>query len=249
MSSKSSNTVSKSVIDAFDFHPGKVLAKNFVVVEKLGAGWEGEVYKVREKNTGIERAAKIFFPQRNIRNKAAISYARKLHKLHSCPIVIHYHAEETIIVQKTPVTVLISEFVEGELLSEFLKNQPGKRLYPFAALHFLHSLVLGLEQVHNEKEYHGDLHAENVIISRFGLKFELKLLDFFNLGGPRQEGIRDDICSAVRLFYDVLGGARRYSDHPKEIKYICCGLKRTLCLKRFPRASVLRVHLENMQWE
>jgi tRNA A-37 threonylcarbamoyl transferase component Bud32 len=215
----------------------------------LGSGWEGEVYKVRERNTKIERAAKIFFPNRNLKNKTSNLYARKLHSLYHCPIVIQYHAEEEMTFRKTPVTVLISELVEGEILADFLKRQPGKRLSPFQALHLLHSLVVGLEGIHAVNEYHGDLHAENIIISRFGLSFELKLLDFFHWNAPRKENIQDDICDAIRVFYDTLGGQKWYSKQPDEVKYICCGLKRSIILKRYPRISRLRTHLETMSWE
>ncbi|MFV2067521.1 MAG: hypothetical protein ACC645_11120, partial [Pirellulales bacterium] len=54
-------------INAFDFRPGRVLAGKYEVVSRLGAGWEGEVYMLREMPTGIERAAKFFFPHRNER--------------------------------------------------------------------------------------------------------------------------------------------------------------------------------------
>jgi len=80
-------------IESFDLKPGRPLARKYEILSRLGAGWEGEVYRIREKNTGIERAAKLFFPHRNIRNRTAKNYARKLHKLRDCPIVIHYHTE------------------------------------------------------------------------------------------------------------------------------------------------------------
>ena len=51
------------------------------MVTLLGAGWEGEVYLVRERGTGIERTVKIFFPRRNPRDRTLRFYARKLHKL------------------------------------------------------------------------------------------------------------------------------------------------------------------------
>ena len=56
----------KPVISSFDFQPGRSLAKKYEVLSKLGQGWEGEVYLLRETSTGIERAAKFFFPQRAI---------------------------------------------------------------------------------------------------------------------------------------------------------------------------------------
>ena len=47
---------------SFNLHRGDCLAGKYQVVTLLGAGWEGEVYLVRESGTGIERTVKIFFP-------------------------------------------------------------------------------------------------------------------------------------------------------------------------------------------
>ena len=48
----------KAVINAFDLTAGRKIAGKYEVLSLLGAGWEGEVYKIREIRTGIERAAK-----------------------------------------------------------------------------------------------------------------------------------------------------------------------------------------------
>jgi len=235
-------------IESFDLQPRRVIAGKYEVVSLLGSGWEGEVYKIRERNTRIERAAKLFFPQRNPNNKTANFYARKLHKLRDCPILIQYYTEETMMYRRIPITVLVSEYVEGELLSDFLKRQPGGRIGPFPALHLLHALAVGIECVHRLNEYHGDLHSQNVIVSRYGLRFDLKLLDMFHWAAPRRENIQDDICDLIRIFYDALGGATFYSRQPSEVKRICCGLKRSLILKHFPSTTQLRQHLETMRW-
>ena len=235
-------------ITQFDFRPGRVLARKYEVMQPLGRGWEGEVYLVRERNTAIERAVKLFYPQRNPRDKVASSYARKLHRLRHCPITIQYHTSETISWRRQPITLLVSDFVEGELLSDFLARQPGKRLRPYPALHLLHALASGIECIHAMKEYHGDLHTENIIVLRYGLGFELKLVDFFHWGAPKPENIREDVIDLVKILYEAIGGRRWYSRQPDEIKSICCGLKHSLILKKFRTAGQLRQYLENIQW-
>ena len=237
-----------SHIEIFNLLPGRIIASKYEVLASLGSGWEGEVYLIRERNTGIARAAKLFFPHRNIRNRTSTFYARKLHTLRHCPVVIQYHTEETITVRSTPVMVLISEYVEGEILRAFLEQQPGKRLRPFQALHLLHALAVGVECIHQHRDYHGDLHSGNIIVQRFGLGFDLKLLDMFQWASPKAWNRQDDICDLVRLLYDALGGARHYPNQPEAIKAICRGLKRSLILDRFPTMSHLRSHLETMEW-
>lgn len=236
-------------IDRFEFLPGRILARKYEVISHLGRGWEGEVYMVRERVTGIDRAAKFFFPHRNLRDRTATFYARKLHKLRQCPIVIQYHTQETIQYRGVAVSFLVSDFVEGDLLSEFLRKQPGRRLSAFQGLHLLHALASGIECIHQMREYHGDLHADNIIVQRYGIGFDLKLLDLFHWGAPRKENIHDDVIDLVRIFYDAIGGRRHYASQPPQIKAICCGLKRSLILKKFRSAGDLKEYLENIEWD
>jgi len=237
------------LIESFDFKPGRVLARKYEIIKLLGGGWEGEVYQVCETATGIEHAAKFFYPQRNPKNKKLILYAKKLHKLRHCPILIKYHTQETITFRGQPITFLVSDYVDGEILSEFLKRQPGKRLDIFQGLHLLHALAAGIESIHHYREYHGDLHSDNIIIKRYGLGFDLKLLDMFHYGAHGRENVREDICDLIRLFYDAIGGQKHYAKHPPEVKAICCGLKRSMILKKFRTVGQLREYLENMLWD
>ena len=236
-------------IESFDLKPGRPVARKYEILSQLGAGWEGEVYRIREKSTGIERAAKFFFPQRNVRNRTARAYARKLHKLRDCPIVIQYHTEETVVIRRTPITVLVSEYVEGEMLSDFLARQRGGRLHPYQALHLLYALATGVADIHSLREYHGDLHPENIIVESCGLEFHLKILDLIQWEAPKREGLQDDICDVIRIFYDSLGGQRFYSKQSSQVKAIVRGNKRSLILKNFPTAMHLCSYLESRRWE
>ncbi len=236
-------------IETFDLEPGDILVGKYEVVSRLGEGWEGEVYLVRELGTGIERAAKFFFPHRNPQNRTLNYYAKKLHRLRHCPILIQYHTQETMDYQGVPVTFVVSEYVEGEPLSKFLARQPGRRLDPFQAFHLLHALAAGMESIHHLREYHGDLHTDNIIVRRAGLGFEVKLLDLYRWKSPRRENIQDDVCDLVRVFYDAVGGRKWYPKQPPEVKAICCGLRRSLILQKFSTAGQLRQRLETMQWE
>lgn len=233
----------------FNFDEGRILARKFEVVSKLGQGWEGEVYLLQEVDTGIQRAAKFFYPERNPKNKSLVAYAKKLHKLRHCPVVIQYATQELIRYKGENVHFLVSEYVGGRILSEFILKQPGKRLHPFQALHLLHALAKGVEDIHRVKEYHGDIHTENIIVQQYGLGFKIKLLDFFHWSASKTENIHDDVCFMIEVFYDALGGRRMYSKLPQEIKDICCGLKKSLIKKKFKNAGWLKRHIETMDWK
>lgn len=236
-------------ITAFDFKPGRVIGGKYAIEAKLGAGWEGEVYRVVEKKTGIRRAAKMFFPHRNERDRAVMFYARKLDRLRNCHIVIQYFHSETIRYRGQSITCLISEFVEGELLSRYVARHRGKRLPPFQALHLIYTLAHGLEDIHKAREYHGDIHEDNILINRKGILFEAKLVDFFHWGAPTAAHIREDVANLIRILYDAVGGKKHYATQPPEIKAICRGLRRDLIGKAFPTARHLREYLETFTWK
>lgn len=240
--------VSSNKITEFNLPPGQKIANKYQVVSFLGGGWEGEVYKIQELATGIDRTAKLFYPKRNLNNSAITRYAKKLHRLQNCQIIIHYHTTETICFDGIRITVLISEYVEGELLSEHLNRHRGKRLPVFQAVHLLHALATGISSVHQAGEYHGDLHEHNIIVQRLGMSYQLKLLDLYHHGRTTRENLNNDISDLVSIFYNALGGQKNYAAHPKAIKYICCGLKRSLISKKFRRAIDLCDHLESIDW-
>jgi RIO-like serine/threonine protein kinase len=232
----------------FDFPLGRSVAGKYVIERPLGSGWEGEVYAIIERNTGIRRAAKFYYPHRDPLGKAAIAYARKLDALRHCPILMQYHHQETAYVRKKKVIVVISELVEGKKLSEFLRDQPDGRLSTFEALHVLYNLTKGIAPIHARGEYHGDIHEHNIMVRRQGISFEVKLLDFFDLGAPTKSKIRKDVLNIVEVFHTIVGGRKYYAEQPKVVKDIIRGLKDSLILARFQSAGDIARHLEALVW-
>jgi serine/threonine protein kinase len=228
----------------FGFEPGQRIGDKYHVEAFLGGGLQGEVYRVTELQTRVRRAAKLFYPQQNQGGRTARNYAQRLDRLRDCPIVIQYHHAETVRLGGIDVTCLLSEYVNGMLLSDFIAKHPGARLPAFKALHVLYPLVCGLEQIHRHGEYHGDIHAWNILIRPRGVFFDLKLIDFYNYGRSTAQHRRDDIIDVVRLLYAMVGDRRRYRRQPPAIKAICRGMQRGLILESFPTASHLRRHLE-----
>ena len=232
----------------FDFPPGRSVAGKYVIQHMLGSGWEGEVYGIVEKSTGIRRAAKFYYPHRDPTGKAAIAYARKLDALRHCPILMQYHHQEIAYVRRRKVIVVISELVEGQKLSDFLQRQHGHRLSTFEALHVLYVLARGIAPIHARGEYHGDIHDDNIMIRRQGISFEVKLLDFFDLGRPTRAKIEKDVLNLVQVLHILVGGREHYAHQPEVVKQIVRGLKDSLILARFSTAGDIQRHLETLQW-
>ena len=240
---------SNNQLNSFGFEPGTRLVGKYQVLEILGSGYEGEVYRVKERSTGIVRAAKFFYPHRNVNDRAVKYYARMLHKLRDCPIIIQYVTHERMVVRDFPVSFLVSEFAEGEVLHDFVAKQPRKYLSSFEALHLLHTLAKGMAMIHNKRESHGDLHTGNVLVRRRGLGFDVKLVDFYQLQGLKPERIQDDVLGLVQILHECVGGQKHYKRQPPEIKGIVRGLKWSLIRKRFRTAVHLLEYLEELSWE
>lgn len=234
---------------AFNLLPGRTLGSHYRIVELLGAGWEGEVYKVEELHTGIIRAAKLFYRRNGLKRQPLLRYARKLYKLRSCPIIIQYHHRDTTVIKGEKHDFLVSDFADGEMLSSYLNGRRGKRLPPFEALHLLYALAMGVEQVHYMGEYHGDIHSDNIMVKRHGLGFDVHLLDFFDLGRSTREKIQNDVYDLIAILYEMIGGAEGYRKAGPIIRDIIKGRKQSLIRRRFKTAADLRVALENLEWD
>ncbi|MEO0814277.1 MAG: serine/threonine protein kinase, partial [Myxococcota bacterium] len=131
-------------IDSFGLEPGRKLGLHYEVVRRLGGGTEGEVYQVAEVDTGIVRAAKLYFPHVDRKKRSGPWHARKLNRLRHCEIVLQYHHVQAVTIAKEKVLCLISDLSEGEPLEQWVDQQPGARLTPFIALHILYTLVRGI---------------------------------------------------------------------------------------------------------
>lgn len=231
----------------FSLREGQTLGRNYYIVEWLGRGWEGEVYKVEERRTGIIRAAKIFYPTHS--PKKVLTYAHKLHKLRSCPIVINYHHRDLARVGKDSVEFVVSDFIDGEKLSDYIARQPHKALLSFEALHLFYALVVGVEYFHVLGEYHGDIHTDNIMVKRRGMSFEIFLIDFFDLGKSSKSKIQADIYDMITVLFEMIGEGKGYKKAGADIKQIIMGRKHSLISKKAKNAGQLRLLLENLNWE
>lgn len=235
-------------VDSFQFPLGRKIAGKYVVERLLGQGWEGEVYKVRHHSTDIEYAAKLFYPQNSQGDKVISAYARKLHRLRNHSMLVRYHTEEVITYKRQQILVHISEFIDGVMLSEYLKSQKGDRLHAYEALHLIYALTKGVAQMHYSNEYHGDLHSDNIIVVKRGLEFDIKLLDLYFYGKTTRTKLQDDVVDIIGILHEITGGSAHYKNQPDIIKSICKGLKRSLIVKNFRNAMELQSHLEQIQW-
>lgn len=233
----------------FGLKPGDSLTWRYEVLERLGAGTEGEVYKIRENATGLTRAAKLYFKSKKNDAKSFARYARKLDALRDCNIVIKYLHAEQVWINDAYTYCLISEYFAGAMLDDLLKDYRGRRMPTFEALNLIYALTTGIEEIHTRKEFHGDLHTGNIFVERRGVFFQLRSIDFHEWGRSPAIERRADILAIARLLYDLVGGRAHYKNQPQAIRDICMGLRGDLILKKFPTIFHLRAHLETFEWK
>jgi len=234
------------LVSNFALIPGTSIAGKYIVLEELGRGVEGETYLVEERATKIERAAKLFYPERNRGGMAARASARMHHRLGMCSGVVRYVTYEEIFVEGRSVSVLVSEFVNGLPLFRFLKQQPDKRLGPFEALHFLRALAVALAELHQQDVAHGDVHDENIMLQRRGLGFDARLVDV--AGNRHGWSKRDDVVGALKLFEQAVGGGARYQKMPLPVRRALGSMRRDRINARFPSAQRIVDALDNIDW-
>lgn len=235
-------------MERFGFTKGTQLGPNYRIVEFLGEGWEGEVYKIEERRTKIIRVAKMFYDRRTQQREPHIVYAKKMHDLRRCPIVIQYHHNDRFEMGAKSYDFSVSEYADGEVLAQFIKRQRQKRLPTYEALNVLYQLAKGIEQIHDMGYYHGDIHSENIILKRKGVGFDVRLIDLIHLGKPTKSRIADDAYDLINILYEMIGKSRFYAQQPPEIKDLILGKRRDAIHRKFKDAGQIRRALESLEW-
>jgi serine/threonine protein kinase/formylglycine-generating enzyme required for sulfatase activity len=154
---------------------------NYVLLEKIGAGGMGQVFKARHRRMDRLVAVKLL-PAATTRNPAAIArFAREVQaaaRLRHTNIVAADDAD-----QADGVHFLVMEFVEGTDLSALVKKNG-----PFSvekAVNCILQAAAGLEFAHAEGVVHRDIKPANLLLDRKGT---VKILD---MGLARIESVGD----------------------------------------------------------
>ncbi|MFQ5777839.1 MAG: protein kinase [Terriglobia bacterium] len=143
---------------------------HYRIVEKIGAGGMGEVYRARDEHLGRDVAIKVL-PAGTLADQAARKRFRKealsLSKLNH-PNIETVHDFDT----QEGVDFLVMEHVPGVTLSEKLRSGalPEKEIAQFGA-----QIAEGLAAAHKENVIHRDIKPGNLRVTPEG---RLKILDF-----------------------------------------------------------------------
>lgn len=155
-----------------------VIKDQYEVLEILGQGGDGIVYKVRQKGSGRILAVK----ESRIRMEKGETEGREYRILKDCfhpalPVVLDWFAGDGY-------EYLVMEYIEGITLQEYLEEQ-GK-LGEEQAISFAKEIGSILQYLHTRKEpvVYGDLKPSNLILTPEG---HLRMIDFASAFWEKEE--------------------------------------------------------------
>ncbi len=162
-------TTGKSSPPVPDFHPGDTFAGRYTIVDRVGAGGMGIVYKARDNELEgqvvalkIIRPALARLPAYADRFRREVKVTRRITHPNICRV--HDIGEWTG--ESGRILFLSMEWIEGETLQQLLK-QTGM-LREGRALEIAERITGALEAAHAKGVIHRDLKPGNVMIDRKG---------------------------------------------------------------------------------
>ncbi len=148
------------ILNFHNLRPGELFARRYRIVEALGHGGAGEVYRVRDEVAGEEVALKVLFPGSGMitleRLRREVRLVRDLHH----PGILRIYEIGTA----DGLLYLVSEVLEGETLKERLARE-GKLEVP-EARRILIGVLEGLRTAHDAGVVHRDIKPGNVFLTR-----------------------------------------------------------------------------------
>jgi serine/threonine protein kinase len=153
--------------------PGSLLFGVYEVLDQLGSGGMGDVYRARHRQLGGLRAIKVIHPSFAKRPEATELFFREARAM----LEVHHDAVvrcHDLLTGDDGRVYLVMEMVEGRSLSEWIREGP----LPEAAVRTLGARIAsGLAAAHRCGVVHRDLSPDNILLSE-GRPDRAKLIDF-----------------------------------------------------------------------
>lgn len=155
---------------AFLGHRGEILGDRYEIMEELGHGSFGVVWKARRLKDNELVAIKI--PHDQELGEAILRQETDLVRFFDHPNVVKIYDVLTI----NGWFVIEMELVDGYSLAQYLDGVGPQRPLSFEQiLIWTHQILDGLSALHSGSVVHGDIKPQNILISRDG---QAKLVDF-----------------------------------------------------------------------
>jgi TolB-like protein/Flp pilus assembly protein TadD len=141
---------------------------HFRLIEKLGAGSFGEVFKAEDILLGRKVALKLLTSCENTeQNERFLQEARLWSSVVHPNIVVVYEAG-----WHDCVPFVAMELIEGEMLSRRVRSE---NLTPEQSIKFIKQILGALDEIHSRGIVHRDIKSSNIMVTS---RDQIKLLDF-----------------------------------------------------------------------
>lgn len=154
----------------------ELLLGSYIVLDMLGAGGMGAVYKAKHQTMGRVVALKVIRPERLSSANAIRRFRREIE---AAAMVNHPNIVQAFDADETGGRLtLVMEYVDGTDLSKMLKEKGPLPID--SVLNYVLQAATGLEHAHEKGLVHRDIKPQNLLLTRDGV---VKVLD---LGLARQ---------------------------------------------------------------
>ena len=163
------------------------IAGRYDVLECMGQGSQGEVYRARRRTDGAEVAIKVMHIK-SVKNwKMYELFHREAQVLSAIDIegVAKFYEAIEDLDSADPVSVIVQQFVDGHALSEFIKAHHRFLLCDIADI--LIQLTKILERLHhsNPPIIHRDIKPSNIMLEDLPRGYRVWLIDFGAVANPQ----------------------------------------------------------------
>ncbi|HJS73078.1 MAG TPA: serine/threonine-protein kinase, partial [Vicinamibacteria bacterium] len=153
------------------FSAGDLFAGRYLIVEDIGAGGMGEVYKAKDRVLGHSVALKLLRPEIAA---AGVGVERFKREIHLARQVTHLNVCRMHDIGEIEGLRYISmEHVDGQTLHDLIQSMG--RLSPRQTVGLARQIAAGLEAIHKNGIVHRDLKPTNIMLDRSG---RAVLMDF-----------------------------------------------------------------------
>ncbi len=189
---------------------GTQISGRYEVKERIGVGWEGVTYKVRDRLD--DRVKAIKFITNIKRRKAILQQARVMVRLHH-PNIINYYNVDTMDLEGESHYFLLVEYLQGPKLSQVIRHHFRRHDQPplFYGLRIFYQICRGMAYVHDQRILHDDLHTDNIILTGDPTDPVPKLFDFWGSRGANIGERRSfDLKCAGQVLFETMTGHGEY---------------------------------------